>query len=242
MKKNTIGCLFYVAVVLLILVLFLFNRSTVQDVLEKTGFLKLFQKNDENPPEIVISPIEKDEEHKEPVEREKEKEKEKEIVVEVNEKPAVSEEKPQPRIQAKIRKARLFFITITGEGEVDLKGVVRSIEYTDAPLTSALEILLKGPLPAEINNGYRTMLSPDIRIQNIYIKNDVAYIDFNEAFRFNTLGREGLLAQLKQVVYTVTEFSNIKKVQIMIESKKSEYLGPEGIYIGKPLSRDSFRS
>jgi spore germination protein GerM len=67
----------------------------------------------------------------------------------------------------------------------------------------------------------------------------VAYVDFNENFRFNPLGKEGLKAQLNQVVYTVTEFSNISRLQILIDGKKVNFLGPEGIYIGEPLSRSS---
>jgi hypothetical protein len=37
-KRRTLGCLFYIALVLLVLVVFLFNRGRVQEVLEKTGF------------------------------------------------------------------------------------------------------------------------------------------------------------------------------------------------------------
>ena len=43
-KKRTLGCLFYIALVLLVLVVFLFNRERVQEVLEKTGFTRLFEK------------------------------------------------------------------------------------------------------------------------------------------------------------------------------------------------------
>ena len=36
-KKSSIGCLFWTALVLLVLVIFLFNRSTIESVLDKTG-------------------------------------------------------------------------------------------------------------------------------------------------------------------------------------------------------------
>jgi len=48
-KRNTIGCLFYIALVLLVLVIFLFNRARVQQVIEKTGFARLFEKKKDTP-------------------------------------------------------------------------------------------------------------------------------------------------------------------------------------------------
>ena len=55
-KRNTIGCLFYVALVLLVLVIFLFNRARVQQVIEKTGFARLFERKRGSPAEVVVAP------------------------------------------------------------------------------------------------------------------------------------------------------------------------------------------
>ncbi len=160
-----------------------------------------------------------------------------EVVIHIDETPPDEE-----TIQANTRKARIFFISITDDGGIELKGIIRSVKYIDAPLSSTLDILFKGPTPDERSQGLITMISPDVNIRNIYIKASTAYLDFSEAFRFNTLGKEGLQAQLKQIVFSATEFSNIDQVQILIEGKKSEYLGPEGVYIGGALSRKSFQS
>jgi germination protein M len=231
-KRNTLGCLFYVALILLILVIFLFNRSTVQDVMEKTGFLDMFKKNDA-PPEVVITPLDTAPQN-EPVQPES-----RELVLKPQES-APEEQAGEERPAPKIRQARLFFVLVAGDGSISLKGIIRPVEYTDAPLRSTLESLFKGPTPAEINRGLMTLIPPETRINAIHIENGIAYLDFNESFRFNALGREGLTAQLKQVVYSTTEFSNLNKVQILIEGKKLEYLGPEGVFIGAPLGRDSF--
>jgi spore germination protein GerM len=56
----------------------------------------------------------------------------------------------------------------------------------------------------------------------------------------NRYGIEGYAAQLKQIVYTATGYATVKDVQFLIEGEKREYLGGEGVYIGKPLSRASF--
>ena len=38
------------------------------------------------------------------------------------------------------------------------------------------------------------------RLRKAQVKDGTAYLDFSEAFRFNSLGKEGLSAQLQQVV------------------------------------------
>jgi len=57
---------------------------------------------------------------------------------------------------------------------------------------------------------------------------------------YNRYGIEGYAGQLKQIVYTATNFSTVKDVQILIEGQPRDYLGGDGVYIGKPLSRASF--
>jgi spore germination protein GerM len=244
-KRHTLGCLFYIALVLLVLVVFLFNRGRVQEVLEKTGFTRLFDRQSEAPAEVVVRPLE--DEKQEEMQEEQEQERPEpasqpdEVVITVErELPAetVPEEKKEPR--ARTRQSRLFFISVTEEGQITMKGVIRSVEYIDAPLTATLESLLQGPTTAEVNQGLISLISPQTRINTVYIKGDTAYIDVNEAFRFNSLGREGMIAELKQVVYTATEFPTVSKVQILVEGQVTKYLGPEGVAIDKPLARNSF--
>lgn len=239
-KRNTIGCLFYIALVLLALVIFLLNRAKVQEVIEKTGFTKLFEKKAKSAMEVVTEA----EPAKPP---EQEKEVPREVVVTVGRQPAPekpSESLPrkqeQPQPGPRTRQGRLFFIAVSSEGRIQLKGVIRAVQYQDAPLTSTLEALLAGPSPSEVNQGLISLISPETQLRKVYVKADTAYLDFSEAFRFNSLGREGMIAQLKQVVYSATEFPTVKKVQILIEGKASDYLGPEGVYIGKPLAREDF--
>jgi germination protein M len=242
-KRNTLGCLFYIALVLLVLVVFLFNRGRVQEVIEKTGLTKLFEKKPEAPAEIVVTPLEgKDEEENLPPGSEP-KSGGREVVITV-EKDSPSENTPERKgeqePQIRSRQSRLFFISVTGEGKITMKGVIRPVDYVDAPLTATLEALLQGPTTAEVNQGLMSLISPQTRLRAVYIQRDTAYIDFNEAFRFNSLGKEGLIAELKQVVYTATEFPTVKKVQILLEGEITKYLGPEGVFIDKPLGRDSF--
>jgi germination protein M len=242
-KRNTLGCLFYIALVLLVLVVLLFNRGRVEEVIEKTGFTKMFEKKQEAPPEVVVTPLEAEEEQESSEPPPAAEPESTEVVITVEKEPEQQTSSPnevQKEPKTKNRQSRLFFIAVSEEGKINLKGVIRPVQYIDAPLTETLQALLQGPTTVEVNQGLISLISPQTRLRSVYIKGATAYIDFNEAFRFNSLGKEGLLAELKQVVYTATEFSTVKQVQILIEGEISPYLGPEGVAIGKPLNRDSF--
>jgi germination protein M len=252
-KRRTLGCLFYVALALLVLVVFLFNRTRVQEVIEKTGFAKLFHRQEAAPVEVVVTPLPGQPEGAadsapagpaaegsvpKPAQQPASGEQQLTVTLppQQPEKERTADQKPLP----KTRQARLFFARVSEGGAIGLRGVIRPVQYVDAPLTATLQALLQGPSQGEISQGLMTLISSDARLLNVYVKNDTAFIDFNEAFRFNPLGKEGSLAQLRQIVYTATEFSNVKRVQLLIEGKTLQYLAPEGVFIGKPLSRESF--
>ena len=155
-------------------------------------------------------------------------------VVVVARPPAQTEEKPV------LRKTRLFFLSVDSNGNILMKGVIRPIPQSDSPLRDALETLLKGPTSQEITMGLLTMIPSGTTLRGVAVKGDTAYVDFSENFRFNALGIEAMKAQLRQVVYAATEFPTVKKVQFLIDGKKVDYLGPEGVSIKDPLSRSSF--
>jgi len=146
----------------------------------------------------------------------------------------------QPPEKPALRKTRLFFVSVDSNGKTLMKGVIRPIPQSDSPLHDALETLLKGPTSQEINLGLMTMVPSGTVLRGVTVKGDTAFVDFSESFRFNSLGIEGMTAQLRQVVYAATEFPTVKKVQILIEGKKVVYLGTEGVRIDQPLSRSSF--
>ena len=51
------------------------------------------------------------------------------------------------------------------------------------------------------NQGLLTMIPSGARLRSVVVRGGIAYIDLSESFRFTTLGREGLNAQLEQVVF-----------------------------------------
>jgi spore germination protein GerM len=140
------------------------------------------------------------------------------------------------------RKARLFFTSVDSNGKISMKSVIRSIPASDSPLHDTLDSLLKGPTGQELNLGMLSMIPTEAKLRGVTVKDDTAYLDFSESFRFNPSGMDAMSAQLQQVVYAATEFPSVKKVQILIEGKTVRYLGPEGIRIDRPLTRDSFQN
>jgi spore germination protein GerM len=104
-------------------------------------------------------------------------------------------------------------------------------------MLDSLNALLQGPTAEEQRRDIVSLIPPGTRILSATVRGNTAYVSFSEEFQYNTYGVEGYAAQLKQIVWTATEFSNVQDVQILIEGRRIDYLG-EGIWIGSPLSRE----
>jgi len=106
-----------------------------------------------------------------------------------------------------------------------------------APLTDSINALLTGPTPDEIMRGIESLVPEGSRLlKTPTIKGGTVELDFNQEFRYNTRGSEGCAAQIKQIVWTATEFPNVRDVQFLIEGQKVDFLS-EGVMIRNPISR-----
>lgn len=142
--------------------------------------------------------------------------------------------------QIKTEEKQLFFVRYSESTEsIEIVPVIRRISYEASPLTQTLNTLLYGPNVSELSRNLVTMIPDKTKILSIKIEKGIATIDFNEAFMFNSNGREGMEAQLAQIVYTATQFPTVSEVQFLIEGEKKTYLN-DGSYIELPLSRSSF--
>ncbi|MCA1950831.1 MAG: GerMN domain-containing protein, partial [Treponema sp.] len=134
----------------------------------------------------------------------------------------------------------LYFMKLAEDGSLVRTKVTRAIKTSDSPLLDAIQNLLSGPTDLEKKRGLISLIPPGSKILSATVKDGIAYLNFNDAFQFNSYGVEGYTAQLKQLVWTATEFTTVRAVQILIENKNPVYLGGEGIRIDKPLTRESF--
>ena len=137
------------------------------------------------------------------------------------------------------RERVIYFTQVERDGQILQSRVTRRLPVSDSPMQDSLNAMLTGPTADEINRGILNFIPQNTRILSATIRGNTAYINFSEDFLFNTFGVEGYVAQLRQIVWTVTEFSNVQDVQFLIEGRVHNYLG-EGIYIGSPISRMSF--
>ena len=137
------------------------------------------------------------------------------------------------------RDRSIYFVQVNSDGQINHFKVTRKIKVSESPMMDVLNILLTGPTADEIRRGILNLIPQNTRILSATVRGNTAYINFSEDFLFNTYGVEGYVAQLRQIVWTVTEFQNVNDVQILIEGRRLDYLG-EGIWIGSPINRQSF--
>ncbi len=152
---------------------------------------------------------------------------------------APSEQTPEQAPTKKTRTAVLYFVQIHDDGSISSQRVKRAIPVSDSPMQDTLEILLKGPTESELRANLLSLIPSGTKLRGVSVRGTTVIVDFNDAFGYNRYGKEGYIAQLRQIVYTLTEFQNIKDVQFLIEGKPRAFLS-EGIALDKPLTRASF--
>ncbi len=245
-KRSPIGCLFWIALILLLIVIFLMSRSRIEKVMAATGFNDLIKKKIETTTPLVIREPESKKTIPVPSSGNKPSENGSKIPS-----TKTSTKTPSPKnkttiikkieSQKKQRKSVLYFVLVSDNGKITLKPVTRTVSFIDSPLTETIKDLIQGLTPSELNRGLISLIPDNTKLLGISIKNSTAFINFNDSVKFNSFGEEGILTSLKQIVYTATEFKTVSKVQILINGKIEKYLTSEGIFVGAPLSRNSFK-
>lgn len=246
-KRLSVGFLFWLGLVAAVLVVFVFSRPTIERVLDSTDFFTAVTA-DNSSPVIVLRPSGKAPNgyaNQNPAaERAGTSAPEPASVPEPVPafRPGEAAAPPPVSPPAEDRTARVFFVLVDQNGEIRLQGVQRTVDTDGPPLTSMLRELLAGPTTAEQRHDLISLLPDEVELHRVSVHDGTAVIDLGQAFRFSSLGREGLLARLQQLVYSATEFPTVDAVQVLIDGRNVDYLGPEGIYIGEPLTRASFDS
>ena len=144
-----------------------------------------------------------------------------------------------PHAPVELRERTLYFIQIDRSGMVFRSRVSRRLPVSATPMTDTLNALIAGPSENEQRRGLITLIPPGTTILSATVIGQTAHISFSEDFRYNTYGVEGYIGQLRQVIYTVTEFPNVNDVQILIDGRRVDFLG-EGIRVSNPIRRGTF--
>ncbi len=268
-KTSHTGIIFWIAFAIIIIICFLVAKGKIASVLKETNFFNEVvgtepavitelvnthatdnssSSNKTNDPIIQLQlPEEIEQDESELVERSEiiEKSEKNTDKPKSQEKTQTSTQKPQekeqPVVTVQKMKLNLCYVMIDSDGSVIRKEVIKEVQKNDSPLTTAINTLLSGPSADEAEKGYMSLIPEGTKLLGARVANKTATLNFSESFSFNKYGVQGYLGQLMQIVYTATSFSTIDNVQFLIEGQKLEYLGGEGVWIGSPLSRISFK-
>ena len=267
-KKTGLGLAIWLLAILIIFILFLVNKDVILTNLKSTSFFEQtigttpdFVKNHvpkEQPQEEELNEItiqiaepkveQKKEEIKQPEiskteEKPKTQNEQKETSIPEKTEVTKSPEKPKQEEKKTVTytELQLCFLQIDTDGSINRKMIKRSVPKNMSPLTTAINLLLQGPDTTKTEErNCISMIPQGTKLMSARVDDGIAYLSFSEEFEFNTLGTEGYMGQLMQIVYTASNFSTVKSVQFLIEGKKKDYLESEGQWIGSPLSKNSF--
>ncbi len=161
-------------------------------------------------------------------------EKEKKPAVKIKEEPTLTKEKQKKvgnkAVTEKTLAADLFFVRFNqNDGSIRLVPVARKLEYKDSPITKTINALLNGPTQSEQKNGIISLIPEGTSLISARIENSLLTLNFSSQFEANYSGREAILLQLSQVLFTSFGFSQVSGVSILIEGKKKQYITGEGI-------------
>ncbi len=106
----------------------------------------------------------------------------------------------------------------------------------DGRLRAALEALLASPSSDERRRGIVSEVPGGTALRGVRIENGVVSVDLTAAFARGG-GSASMLARVWQVVYTATQFREASQVQILLDGRRVEALGGEGVMIGRLLRR-----
>ncbi len=123
-----------------------------------------------------------------------------------------------------------LYVAKMGDKFISLVPFEIEINKTATPLKDTLKALIDFR-----NENYLNLIPLNTKVNNVWIKNSYVYIDFSEEFEYNSYGAKGYNIQIYQVVYTATQFENIKGVYFYINGKEAKYLGGEGFIINNPV-------
>lgn len=131
------------------------------------------------------------------------------------------------------RPVTLYFITNTPT-EMYLSRVTRPMAKSGNPLVEAMQELVKGP---GVGGDLAPVLPPETQVLGIKVKDGTAYADFSPEILKLNVGSRGEALVLAAIADTLTEFPEVKQVQILVGGKVTESIGGH-FAADKPIPRN----
>jgi len=143
-------------------------------------------------------------------------------------------EEPEPAQEMTVK----LYFSYAGESAM---GIERTVPYSEAVATAALEALLEGPTDAEVTTwpALGTQIPPDTELLGVDIVDGVAKVDLSGEFASGG-GTFSMTARLAQVVYTVCEFDTVDSVEFYLDGEKVDVFSGEGIILDAPQTPEDY--
>jgi hypothetical protein len=137
---------------------------------------------------------------------------------------------------------RAYFVLGSLTGNEGLVPVLREVAETRGVAAAAMRELLRGPEGAELEGSpaMYTAIPEGTRLLGVDIDGSTATVDLSGTFAEGG-GSAGTLARLGQVVYTLTQFSNVDGVLFRLDGEPVTTFGAEGVVLDGPVGRSDFR-
>lgn len=130
-------------------------------------------------------------------------------------------------------------ITIYLLGESGQAVPVSRTASTEGVARAAVVALIDGPTSREHVAGLVTAFPPESLLLGIDIADSTAIVDMSREFESGG-GSTAILGRLAQLVYTLTEFDSIDRVDLRLDGQEIEYFSGEGVIVGDGWTRDDF--
>ncbi len=116
-----------------------------------------------------------------------------------------------------------------------MSAVGRRVSEKDK-LKKTMEALISGATPAERKAGYLSAVPENLVVRGLRLVGGTLYLDFSSSIEYGAPGN--IMSQrIDQIVYTATQYPEVKGVVISIDGKRKETIGSDGLSISGTLRR-----
>ncbi|GIU93143.1 MAG: hypothetical protein KatS3mg011_2049 [Acidimicrobiia bacterium] len=117
--------------------------------------------------------------------------------------------------------------------------VLRRVPQTVGVARAALEQLISGPTASEQKAGIASAVPPGTLLLGVSIADGTAVVDLSADFDAGG-GTFSQRARLAQLVFTLTRFPTVDRVELRLDGEPVEVFSSEGIVIDGPMERMEF--
>lgn len=117
--------------------------------------------------------------------------------------------------------------------------ISKAVPATTDVAANAIRALIAGPTAAETEAGLSSAVPTDTLLLGIAIRNGLATIDLSREFEAGG-GTFSMTARLGQVVYTLTQFPTIDRVEFHLDGEPVTVFSSEGLLLEHPVSRTDY--